>query len=259
MMKLWLQNSDSVEISWLSDYLDFRALSGIVTSLPEEVGADAYLLQISHDGLSLSSPGSGNTTPTRVDFLSARLQHRVRTTRRHDGLAKAVGLDRYPNGLHVLDATAGMGTDAYLLAAKGCRVTLVEKHPVMAALLADGLRRAARDPAQAEILARMQLQAGDAHQVLAQLPQDALPDVITLDPMFPPRQKSALVKKDMALMQGLLPPNDDVATLLALAREKAGKRVVLKRPGKAEKTPAVKPDFQVPGKACHFQVFLTAL
>lgn len=258
-MELWLQNCDSGDISWLADYLDMANLSGTVTSLPEELSPEAYVLQIGQDGLSLWSPGNGNTaTPTRVDFLSPRLQHRVRTTRRHEGLAKAVGLDKQADGLQVLDATAGMGSDAYLLAAKGCQVTLLEKHPLMAALLADGLRRGRLDPAQADILARMQLRAGDAHQVLAQLPQDALPDVITLDPMFPPRQKSARVKKDMALMQGLLPPNDDVETLLALALTKARKRVVLKRPGKAEKHPAVKPDFQVPGKACHFQVFLTA-
>ena len=99
----------------------------------------------------------------------------------------------------------------------------------------------------------------DAHEYLKliQAGQAEAVDIITLDPMFPPRQKSAKVKKAMAMMQELLPPNDDIENLLEKACSCAGKRVVLKSPGKISKQSELKPDFQVPGRACHFQVFLT--
>jgi 16S rRNA (guanine1516-N2)-methyltransferase len=46
----------------------------------------------------------------------------------------------------VIDGTAGLGKDAFVLAGLGCKVTLVERHPVVVALLADGLARAWQDP-----------------------------------------------------------------------------------------------------------------
>ncbi|MGL9773657.1 MAG: class I SAM-dependent methyltransferase [Sodalis sp. (in: enterobacteria)] len=55
-------------------------------------------------------------------------------------VAKAVGIKG--QGLpDVVDATAGLGRDAFVLACLGCRVQMFERHPVMAALLKNGLRR----------------------------------------------------------------------------------------------------------------------
>jgi 16S rRNA (guanine1516-N2)-methyltransferase len=181
------------------------------------------------------------------------------TSKKNAGLLKAVGLDKARESLRIVDTTAGLGIDAFILAAMGCKVTLLEKSPVMAALLADGLRRgmACGDNSVIAAVSRMTLIHIDAHEFLRQLTISDCPDVITLDPMYPARQKTAKVKKDMALMQTMLPPNEDVDALLSAARAKAQHRVVLKRPGKLTKDADGKPDFQVPGKTSHFQVFLT--
>lgn len=258
-MQVILQNCDPVGISRLAEFLEINKLEGIpeVTRVPD--GYQGLLLQWHADGLCLSAVQQPGVSPTRVDFQSATLRRRLATSTRSSGLPKAVGLDKGRPLPRVLDATAGLGIDAWLLAAMGCEVTLLEKSPVMAALLADGLRRA-RESGNAETQAavqRMTLHVADAHDWLRQMPEDERPDVIVLDPMFPPRQKSAKVKKDMALMQLLLPANDDIGSLLQASLQLARKRVVLKRPGRVDRQAAPKPDFQVPGKACHFQVFLT--
>jgi 16S rRNA (guanine1516-N2)-methyltransferase len=228
-----------------------------VVSIPEDY--DGLVLRWDAEGLSLSAAAKPGVSPTRVDFLSGAVRHRLATSRKSAGLLKAAGLDKFRESPRVLDATAGLGIDAYSLAAMGCHVTLLEKSPVMAALLADGIRRglSAGDADTRANLQRMTLHTEDAHVFMGQIPNSAQPDVILLDPMFPPRQKSARVKKDMALMQQLLPANDDIETLLASARQLARKRVVLKQPGKDSRHADPKPDFEVPGKACHFQVFLT--
>ena len=54
-------------------------------------------------------------------------------------LPKAVGIkgSELPS---VIDATAGLGRDAFVLASIGCQVRLVERHPVVYLLLQDGLK-----------------------------------------------------------------------------------------------------------------------
>lgn len=56
------------------------------------------------------------------------------------------------------------------------------------------------------------------------------PQVVYLDPMFPHKQKSALVKKEMRVFQSLVGPDLDADGLLEPARLLATKRVVVKRP-----------------------------
>lgn len=164
-----------------------------------------------------------------VDFVSGALAHRRRFGGgRGEAVAKAVGIrkDYLPE---VVDATAGLGRDAFVLAALGCRVRMLERHPVVAALLDDGLQRGYRD---AEIggwlrerLALLHTSSIDALRDIA-----PAPDVVYLDPMFPHRQKSALVKKEMRVFQALVGADDDADALLAPARALAKKRVVVKRP-----------------------------
>ena len=259
-MHLITHKADTSEWAWLESYID---VAGAVVVPPGELlpaSVQGLFLEAGPAGLALRSAQALSTKPTRVDFLAKKLQYRLLTSRRNEGLPKAVGLDKSREPISVVDATAGLGSDAYILAAMGCQVLMLEKSAVMAAMLHDGLRRglAGADPEQRQHLQRLSLLNEDTHDFLdGQLEQSEKPQVIYLDPMFPPRKKSALVKKDMALLQQLLQPNRDVAELLEKACSLAGKRVVLKRPGKQERQPDPKPDFQVPGKACHFQVFLT--
>ncbi len=224
-----------------------------------------HVLRVTASGLELSLAGVTRQAGTRVDFLDPTLQYRLHTSGKRQGLGKAVGLDKAKE-ISVLDATAGLGRDALVLAHLGCHVTLVEQSPVMNALLEDGLRRAhaAAGGALALTLARMTLVHGDARQRFADIATGSQPrpDVVYLDPMFPPREKSASVKKDIALLQSLLGVEQDFPAFLAEALACATRRVVVKRPGGKpsgngeEGVPA--PTFVVPGKAAHFEVYVNS-
>lgn len=183
-----------------------------------------------HYRLQLRSTAAGAPGPVYAEFSSGPAAHR----RRYGGgagqaLARALGLraGRRPD---VIDATAGLGRDACVLAGLGCRVTLLERSPVVAALLADGLQRAAADVDSAPIVARMRLQTGDARAYLSQLPAAQRAEVIYLDPMYPARKKSALVKKEMRVLRHWAGDDADAAELLEAALAAARRRVVVKRP-----------------------------
>ena len=260
-MQLILQKCDPADISWLDEYINIKELRVLPEIDSLSIANKEPVLYYDALGLSLKSTVDENSSPSRVDFQHPRIQHRLATSTRSEGLLKAVGLDKNSSQFSVLDATAGMGVDAYMLAASGCRVLMLEKSGIMAALLHDGLKRGRNsgDTRLCQELQNLTLKRVDSNDYLELIKagQEETVDVITLDPMFPPRQKSAKVKKTMALMQEFLPPNEDIESLLGKACECAAKRVVLKRPGKMSKQPDPKPDFQIPGRACHFQVFLT--
>ncbi len=145
---------------------------------------------------------------------------------RHQPIARAIGLGRGRPAPFVADATAGYGDDSWLLASLGCRVVAVERSPIVAALLEDGLRR--MEPIQAEVTSRIQLHLGDAKDWIAAI--DDRPDVIYLDPMFPRGKKSALEEKRIRLLRVLVGDDLDAEELLACALQVARRRVVLKRP-----------------------------
>ena len=164
--------------------------------------------------------------PLVIDFAERAY---ARPLARKDALARANG---WKGGYRppVIDLTAGLGRDTWALAAGGCAVTAVERHPVVHCLLADALERAAVDPALAAIAGRITLVGGD---VLADC-RPALPateeTVWYLDPMFPERKKSALVKKPMRIFHHLVGEDADSAALFAWARQQLGARWVVKRP-----------------------------
>lgn len=191
-----------------------------------------------------------------VDFASGAATYRRKFGGgKGEGIAKAVGLGKKPQ-LRVIDATAGLGRDAFVLASLGAHVTLVERNPAVAALLADGLRRAALDTQTADWLpARMQLVHLSALQALATLPPA---DVVFLDPMFPPREKSALVKKEMRAFHDVVGADEDADALLAPALALATHRVVVKRPGYAGYLAGQKPTMSIEGKNNRFDVYVNA-
>lgn len=222
---------------------------------PKFVTDYPVLLWLDDGGLALQVTGRKAPGPVRAEFVSGKAGYR----REHGGgagqlVAKAVGLQRSRAPLHVLDATAGLGQDAYVLAGLGCNVTLLERSPVIHALLADGLERAALDAGAGPLVARMQLQAGDS---IAWMQERAglLADVIYLDPMFPHRDKSARVKKEMELFRPIVGADDDAPQLLAAALEKARYRVVVKRPRKAPEVEGPAPSTQIEGKSSRYDVY----
>lgn len=191
-----------------------------------------------------------------VDFGSGAATYRRKFGGgKGEGIAKAVGLNKKPD-LTVIDATAGLGRDAFVLASLGAQVTMVERNPAVAALLTDGLRRAAVDPQLSSWLpARMRLVHQAAVEALSEL---AAPDVVYLDPMFPEREKSALVKKEMRAFHDVVGADPDADALLAPALALAQKRVVVKRPGYAGFLAGQKPSMSIEGKNNRFDVYVIA-
>ena len=150
---------------------------------------------------------------------------------------------------------AGLGRDAFLLASVGAKVVMLERSAEVHALLEDALGRArAASPALAEVVARMSLIHGDARDYLPELGAE----IVMVDPMHPPRRNSALVKKEMRLLAGIVGADEDAHELMRVALASARDHVVLKWPLTAApllKTPA--PSYQYSGKTVRYEVFLT--
>ncbi len=214
------------------------------------------VLRVGADGLALRAPGRAAAGAVAVDFGAGAMRHRRRGGQ-NELLGRAAGVGKKV-GLRVLDATAGLGRDGFVLADLGCRVTLAEREPVVAALLQSGLQRAAgsEDPWLREVVARMALWPADVRELPA--PQLQLQDVIYLDPMFPPRDKSAAVKKEMALFQRLFASDSagrDAGSLLDWALRAPVARVVVKRPLKAAPLGDT-PSHSIRGKAVRYDVYV---
>ncbi len=187
-----------------------------------------------------------------IDFTSGAVAHRLRFGGgRGQDLPKAVGLKKGANP-HVVDATAGLGRDAFLLASLGAQVTLIERSAHMHSLLAAALEKA-RDSEVSDIIARMDLRHGDAKTLLPAL----APEVVLVDPMHPPRGNSALVKQDMRQLREIVGEDPDAETLINVALEVAQNRVVLKWPRKAPLPAGLpSPSHQILGKSTRYDVWM---
>lgn len=226
--------ADAQKLSYLSEKLN----------IPIEENAVGLCLELSAQGLSLRE---GNLS-VRGDYekMLPRLKHNNLS---HEMLVKAAKLKGVENPT-ALDATAGLGEDSLLLAAAGFEVTLYEHNRIIAALLEDTLERASQVPELAQIVGRMHLNVGNSIEAMPSLPYH--PDVILLDPMFPPRQKSSLVTKKLQLFQKLELPCSEESEILAAALAAHPKRIVIKRPAKGAFLAGVKPAYSLDGKAVRY-------
>ncbi len=214
------------------------------------------LLVLGPLGLGLRRPNDPELTGMlRVDFDRPAARRRQQAPHR-ELVVQAARLRRAGESPLVVDATAGLGRDGFLLAAAGFRVVLCERNPVVAALLRDGLARAALLPRTAAIAARIRLIAADFADALEQLSER--PAVIYLDPMFPPRSKSAKVKQELQLLQlleGTGGGESDAARLLQTALAAGPRKVVVKRPLKGPALAGPAPSHVLRGKAVRFDVY----
>lgn len=206
---------------------------------------------------SSAAAGSGVATEPdlRVDFVGGAVGHRLKFGGgRGQDLPKAIGL-RAGQSPTIIDATAGLGRDAFLLASLGAPVTLIERSAHMHALLADGMARAlAAGGEYTDIIARMTLLHGDAIDLIPTLRADA----ILIDPMHPPRKKSALVKRELRQVREIVGTDEDAADLLRVALDHAEKRVVLKWPAKGAPIESTRaPSHQIIGKSTRYDVFMS--
>ncbi|NJN45348.1 MAG: class I SAM-dependent methyltransferase [Candidatus Competibacteraceae bacterium] len=213
-----------------------------------------HLLVLSPEHLALQE--QSGAAEVYVDFVAGNVSYRRRFGGgRRQLLGRAMGLK---SGYRptVLDSTAGLGRDAFVLASLGCSVQLVERSPIIGALLQDGLKRAVTvSDLGAWINTRMQLRIADSHSLMATLTDSERPAVVYLDPMYPHRTKTALVKKEMRLLQRIIGADNDSATLLQAALSCARRRVVVKRPRQAPSLTGPHPDVQYTGKTTRFDVY----
>lgn len=232
---------------------------------PQALGESEFVLLLNEQGIALQQTGRKAPGPIQAEFVAGAVDHR----RKFGGgkgqmIAKAVGVKAgvYPR---VLDVTAGLGKDAFVLASLGCQVQMLERSPIVHAILQDGLARArifaeTEDRELFQILQNMQLLAQDSRTYLANINGDAdgttvCVDVVYLDPMFPERHKTADVKKEMRAFHSLVGQDEDAAELLALALAKAVYRVVVKRPRKAPFLGAQSPSYQLEGKSSRYDIY----
>ena len=235
-----------------------RRLEGYAHSLSLPIVAQvsddyAYYLLVSEECISLQAAISQHMSPLCVDFLSAKNTHRIS----YGGgagqlLSKAIGLKRKKNP-KVLDVTAGLGRDGFLLAMLGCQVMMLERCAIIAALLEDGLRRWRADPQSVSL--DLQLTQVDALTYLAAC-HAARYDVIYIDPMFPVSNKSALVKKDMRILRDIAGSDNDMGQLLATACRSGVHRVVVKRPLHGPCLNDQAPSLQFKGKSVRYDVYV---
>jgi 16S rRNA (guanine1516-N2)-methyltransferase len=214
-----------------------------------------FILNLDETGLSLCKPFDKSVGDLCIDFTDGALTWR----RQHGGgtgqaIAKAVGLKQKKH-LNILDATAGSATDAFVLAALDCKVTMVERHPVVAALLADALERAELNPEVHDITQHMTLHTGSSIEFLKRCEADCF-DVVYLDPMFPHSGKQAQVKKSMQFFRDMVGKDEDADELLLPAINAAKYRVVVKRPRKSPFLNNQKPTLSQEGKANRFDIYV---
>lgn len=207
-----------------------------------EKDADACLF-VSTEKLVLKIP---KFSPLSADF-GANTWSKRRGEGKKQGLVRAC---KPTKGITILDTTAGWGRDAAILASFGAEVIMLERHPIMAALLTDALSH--RNESDEQKM-RISLIEGDAFLFLQSLQANDYPDIIYIDPMHPERNKSALVKKEMQVLQQLIGVDNDALELIKMSLTRARLRVVVKWPQKIR--PLLTPDSTIEGKTIRFDVY----
>ena len=211
-------------------------------------------LIINKNSLELHNRECPDQNSIKVDFTSKKNNYRCHHFRKkNEILSKAIGIKKnyFPV---ILDATAGLGNDAFILSFLGCQVFMIERHPVVAALLQDGLQRGYHNKKIGDWLKkRLCLIINDSCNML-KIPT-LKPDVIYLDPMYPNHRKKSLPKKNMQIFRKLIGKDNDIEKLLNISRRLAKKRIVVKRPCYAKSLSEDKINFIIKGKNHRFDVY----
>ena len=192
----------------------------------------------------------------KCSFIEGPILHRLKYGRgRGQNLAKAVGM-KFNKNRNIIDATAGLGYDSFILASIGAKVTLIERSQKMYELLQNGVDEGMSFGGEIEkIINRMELIFGDSKDILPKL----TPEVIMIDTMYKDRKKTALVKNNMRLVRDIVGPDSDYIDLLKVALNCATNRVVLKQPRYAEPIKEIrKCSHQILGKTIRYDVFMTS-
>lgn len=222
---------------------------------PASVANASLLLQLGAHGLSLKRVGPRAPGPVRVQFDHPGMRHRRRSGQ-NELLGRAIGVHRWL-GMRVVDTTAGLGSDAFVLADLGARVLLCERHPVLAMMLEEAVHRcgSSDDDWLRTVAGRLQVWHGDARRLQPHMLQGV--DALYLDPMFPHGGRKAAPAKEMSVLQHVLGEQDPQAdaALLVWALQQPVRRVVVKRPLKAPPLGQSAPHHTIRGRSVRFDVY----
>ena len=191
----------------------------------------------------------------KCSFIEGPILHRLKYGKgRGQNLAKAVGF-KFNKNRTIIDATAGLGYDAFILASLGANVTLIERSEKIYDLLKAAISEAKLHGGEiSKIVNRMNLLFGDSKDILPNI----APEVILIDTMYKNRKKSALVKNDMRLVREVVGSDSDHVELINVALNNASKRVVIKQPRYAETLDNIKGcSHQILGKTIRYDVYVT--
>ena len=190
--------------------------------------------------------------PFSIDFLSNEITRRKNQLGLNQEITKAIGIKKDYKPA-VLDTTAGLGRDSFMLASLGCNITMLERNPVIFLLLQNGLNIAKGNEEIRTIIEKMTLVNANSIDFLKNDLENF--DVIYIDPMFPKSKKSRLVKKDMQIFREIVGDDLDSSELLKLALKQKVKRIVVKRMINSENIANIKPNFEIKGKTTRFDVY----
>ena len=191
----------------------------------------------------------------KCSFIEGPILHRLKYGKgRGQNLAKAVGF-KFNKNRTIIDATAGLGYDAFILASLGANVTLIERSEKIYDLLKAAISEAKLYGGEiSKIVNRMNLLFGDSKDILPNI----APEVILIDTMYKDRKKSALVKNDMRLVREVVGSDSDHVELINVALNNASKIVVIKQPRYAETLDNIKGcSHQILGKTIRYDVYVT--
>jgi len=187
------------------------------------------------------------------DFADGEVGFRAaRVSKSNEVVAKAIGCKPHYRP-RILDATAGMGRDSLIMALLGCEVFMFERNFAIFQLLQNALNNFKQVPGYSDVSARISLLQKNSIDSFSEAGEV---DVIYLDPMFPARKKSALVKKEMRLFKMLAGDDPDADQLLENALSSSVKRVVVKRPKGAPVLASKKPTHEITAKKFRYDVYL---
>ena len=220
-----------------------------------------------HSQLQLIHEQSQQKSTVLVDFSNKTLQHKVNNSfNTKSGLIRAVSVRNKPrHETTVIDATAGLGNDAYVISTFGFPMIWIERNPIIYSLLRDGFERITTStvlspPTDVHHQQRL-FNCQSVREVLNIEACEYVPnvasqkvDVIYLDPMFTSESvaKKSTPKKGMQALRSLyhqsqfLSISEQIAwerkeldQLIEWARSFASSKVILKRPKTAPKHPLV--------------------
>jgi 16S rRNA (guanine1516-N2)-methyltransferase len=214
----------------------------------------AFELEVQDDRLQLRALHRPAYGAIFADWNTPDLNRRIRAGRRQP-LARALGLHKRADS-KILDATGGLGRDAFVLASLGAQITLTERNATIVELLRDAHRRALRDPETAAAATRIEIMHTDARTLVA---RGCLWDAAYLDPMYPDDGKTALPSKEMQILRELTGGDADADALLPALLHCARLRVAVKRPLKAPSLAGIPASTAIRSTQLRFDIYSAKL